>query len=97
MVTCRMIQPQRSSFRDLNDDPWDPSVREVLKAVRELRAVTHPSNTAPEKEGRTDYSPQTLESFPGFANPHRQWHLLLLEWLVLELLLTDYRFVGTTR
>ena len=53
---------------DLNDDPWDPSVREVLKAVRELRAVTHPSNTAPRKEGRTDYSPRLWNPSWGFAN-----------------------------
>ncbi|MAJ28265.1 hypothetical protein CBD41_02465, partial [bacterium TMED181] len=53
---------------DLNDDPWDSSVREVLKAVRELRAVTHPSNTAPRKEGRTTYSPRLWNPSWKFAN-----------------------------
>jgi endonuclease/exonuclease/phosphatase family metal-dependent hydrolase len=53
---------------DLNDDPWDSSVREVLKAVRELRAVTHPSNTAPRKEGRQEYSPRLWNPSWIFAN-----------------------------
>ncbi|OUU22337.1 MAG: hypothetical protein CBC13_07755 [Planctomycetia bacterium TMED53] len=53
---------------DLNDDPWDSSVREVLKAVRELRAVTHPSNTAPRKEGQKSYSPRLWNPSWRFAN-----------------------------
>ena len=42
---------------DLNDDPWDPSVREVLKAVRELRPVVHPSNISIKKGNTSTFSP----------------------------------------
>ena len=53
---------------DLNDDPWDPSVREVLNAVRELRSVTHPSNTSPRRDGQKTYSPRLWNPSWKFAN-----------------------------
>ena len=50
---------------DLNDDPWDDSVRRQLKAVRELRSVTHESNLKPGRDGK--FSPRLWNPSWSFA------------------------------
>ncbi|HIG05517.1 MAG TPA: hypothetical protein EYQ08_07275 [Planctomycetes bacterium] len=51
---------------DLNDDPWDDSVRRQLKAVRELRSVTHESNLKPGRDGK--FSPRLWNPSWSFAS-----------------------------
>ncbi len=50
---------------DLNDDPWDDSVRRELNAVRELRSVVHPANLQPGRDGK--YSPRLWNPSWSFA------------------------------
>ena len=50
---------------DLNDDPWDESVRRVLNAVREERSETHPYNTIP--RANQPFSPRLWNPSWSFA------------------------------
>ncbi len=64
---------------DFNDDPFDTSIRDVLRAVRELRAVTHPFNRLTSNEDQTAprlYNPTWSLLADGDSGTYYYWN----EW-----------------